>query len=177
MLTLLLLRCWLCMLGIVLLTGCGSLLPAATATPTPTAINDPNNPPKPSPDLAVQEVVRIQVEALQNNDTPQPDSGIRTAFIFASPENKRATGPIERFIPLVKNPQYRDLLNTRRITINEPVIEGDQAAVEVALITENGTTARYLFLLSRQQDFPFEDCWMTDGVVRLTDSTPNADEI
>ncbi len=164
------------LIAITGLTGaCAAIVPVPTPAPTPTAINDPDNLPLPSPALAPQEVVRIQVEAMQHNDIPTPDSGIRTAFIFASPDNKRNTGPIERFIPLVKNPQYRALLNARRISIGNAQIDGRQAAVEVALIDANGSPARYLFLLSRQQEFPFANCWMTDSVIPL-DPTLRADE-
>ncbi len=172
-------RCYhLCRLGLLVaiigLTGaCAATTPPPE--PTPTAINDPDNPPLPSPALGPQEVVRIQVEALQNNDIPAPDSGIRTAFIFASPDNKRNTGPIERFIPLVKNPQYRALLNARQIRIGRAQIDGRQAAVEVSLIAIDGSPARYLFLLSQQQEFPLANCWMTDSVIPL-DPSLGADE-
>jgi hypothetical protein len=66
---------------------------------------------QPSPNLSPVEVVRIQVEALEKNDVPHPNRGIEIAFRFASPENKRATGPLERFIQMVSSPAYRPLLN------------------------------------------------------------------
>ena len=50
--------------------------------------------PDPSPEWTPAEVIRMQVEALQNNDTPSPDTGIATAFRFASPGNRAATGPL-----------------------------------------------------------------------------------
>ena len=58
--------------------------------------------PDPSPDLSPEDVVRIQVEALQRNDEPSPDAGIEAAFRFASPSNRRATGPLGRFSEMVR---------------------------------------------------------------------------
>lgn len=54
--------------------------------------------PDPSPDLSPDQVVRIQLDAMARNDEPAPDSGIATAFKFASPENQAQTGPLDRFI-------------------------------------------------------------------------------
>ena len=52
---------------------------------------------KPDPSLSPQDVVSIQIEALRNNDTPYENRGIEVTFNFASPANKRITGPLERF--------------------------------------------------------------------------------
>ena len=56
---------------------------------------------EPDPSLSPQDVVSIQIEALRNNDTPYEDRGIEVTFNFASPTNKRATGPLERFKVMV----------------------------------------------------------------------------
>ena len=57
---------------------------------------------EPDPSLSPQDVVSIQIEALQNNDTPYEDRGIEITFNFASPTNKRVTGPLERFKVMVR---------------------------------------------------------------------------
>lgn len=43
--------------------------------------------PKPSLELAPQDVVRIVIGALSRNDEPHVDAGIETTFNFASPAN------------------------------------------------------------------------------------------
>ncbi len=48
-------------------------------------------PTEPDPSLSPQDVVSIQIEALQNNDIPYEDRGIEVTFNFASPVNKRMT--------------------------------------------------------------------------------------
>ena len=61
---------------------------------------------EPHPALSPRDVVRIQIEALRKNDTPYENRGIEVTFNFASPANKRMTGPLERFKVMVHNPIY-----------------------------------------------------------------------
>ena len=72
---------------------------AATAAPV---VADHLPQTQPDPSLSPQDVVSIQLEALRNNDTPYDNRGIEVTFNFASPANKRITGPIERFAAMVR---------------------------------------------------------------------------
>ena len=63
----------------------------------------------PNPCLNPSDVVRVQLNAMQQNGPS--NFGIEVTFRFASPSNKRFTGPLKRFIQLVKNPSYKHLLN------------------------------------------------------------------
>ena len=147
--------------------------PAASLYAMPPSLNGQAHPvasdslPQPSPRYAPAEVVRLQVEALGRNDKPFKDAGIRTAFNFASPANKAATGPIERFIPLVKNPLYRPMLNHAEVAYGEVQQKGDRAQQPVVLTTPEGERVGYVFTLSKQAGGPHDGCWMTDGVVRV----------
>ena len=47
----------------------------------------------PSPELSPTDVVEIVLGSMANNDSPKPDAGLQQAFEFASPSNKRSTGP------------------------------------------------------------------------------------
>ena len=58
---------------------------AVSGAVTPTPPLSAATRPKPSPALAPERVVAIQLDALQHNDTPSPDFGIETTFAFASP--------------------------------------------------------------------------------------------
>jgi hypothetical protein len=117
---------------------------------------------EPNPELSPGQVVKIQVEALQNND--EADTGIEITFKFASPANKRVTGPLNRFKRLVKNPLYRPMLN-HKIAEYEPVeISGNTATQRVTIIGPNGKATVYLFSLSRQTEPPCIGCWLTDSV-------------
>jgi len=61
---------------------------------------------QPNPELTPDQVVKIQLEGLQNNDLSKNNLGIRICFTFASPGNKIITGPIGNFVKLVKTPAY-----------------------------------------------------------------------
>lgn len=118
--------------------------------------------PTPSPSLSPEDVVRVQMRALQQNG-PQ-DRGIRTTYEFASPENKQATGPYKRFAQMVKSAPYRAMLNATTLTFGDILIHETQAAQEVRVVTASGQEVTYLFVVRRQSDPPYEDCWMTDAV-------------
>ncbi len=123
-------------------------------------------PTAPAPSLSPADVVNAVVGALGENDAT--DAGIRTTFKFASPANQEMTGPVERFIPLVKNVAYAPLLNHKSATVRELAVKGDQATEMVTVIDAAGNVAHYVFELSKQHDDgPLKDCWMTDGVIRV----------
>lgn len=133
------------------------------------AAPDPSADPQPSPDLSPEDVVRLQVEALQNNDEPHPDAGIEAAFRFASPANRRATGPLERFTAMVKGQAYSAMLGFERAEYGEMRVEGDQAAQRVTLVQPDGRRVSYVFGLSKQSGGEYDGCWMTDSVMRETE--------
>ncbi len=64
---------------------------------------------QPSKELTPLEVVKIQLDALKNND--KKDRGIKQTWIFAHPENKKFTGPYDRFRTMIYGQQYKYLLN------------------------------------------------------------------
>ncbi len=115
----------------------------------------------PSDELSPTGVVRIQLEALRHND--DDDRGIEVAFRFASPANKRNTGPLPRFIRMIKEGPYRLMLEYRTVDYGEPEVTGRRARQRVILVGDVGVIA-YTFYLSRQTEGPCVDCWMTDAV-------------
>ncbi len=121
----------------------------------------------PRPAYLPQEVVRLQIEALGDNDLPYPDAGIEITFRFASPSNKKVTGPLRQFIEMVHNPAYRPMLNHRGARYGKLRQDGRQAVQTVVLIAKEGGRVGYRFELSRQTGAPFKDCWMTDSVMRF----------
>ena len=123
--------------------------------------------PYPNPTLSAEEVVKIQLDALQNNDIMPDNRGIRIAFRFASPANKNATGPLERFIALVKNPLYKSLIGFEHATLEDMRFAGNLAQQRVVLHMRGGKDAAFVFTLSRQREGDEKGCWMTDGVLRV----------
>ena len=143
-----------------------ALLFAAPFTPTDdgTAISPLSASLRPSVHLAPEDVVRIQLEALRKNDGE--DRGIAVAFRFASPANKRSTGPLPRFISMIRNGPYSLMLAYRKILYAPVRVEGDTAMQRVTLIGKE-RVADFVFLLGRQRSAPCRGCWMTEAVLNL----------
>jgi hypothetical protein len=130
-------------------------------------INPDDRLPQPLPELPPYMVVKLQLEALQNNDDPVPDYGIKVAFQFASPANRVSTGPLSHFTQLVKNPLYAPMLNFQVAEYGPIAVVETEAQQLVTIISADGEPASYVFTLSRQSVPPYMGCWMTDGVVRI----------
>ncbi len=122
---------------------------------------------EPDPSLSPQDVVSIQIEALRNNDIPYESRGIEVTFNFASPANKRMTGPLERFQVMVRNPIYGPMIDHRNAKYENLVVEGDFAKIDVILTSKDGEYLGYRFILSRQHGNQYEGSWMTDAVIRF----------
>lgn len=117
--------------------------------------------PAPDPTLGPTEVVRIQLDALRESQGEEP--GIGVAFRFASPSNRQQTGPLQRFSRMIRQGEYRLMLSYREAEYAPVEIQGERARQRVTLYGATQTTT-YTFLLSRQTDVPYENCWMTDAV-------------
>lgn len=146
--------------------GPGSMPSPRNVQSTP-GEREPSSSVRPHPDLSPADVVRIQVAALGKNDAPHIDAGIATAFRFASPGNKRSTGPLARFRLIARSPTYRPLLDHVRAEYGGVRQRGDEVALPVIVTTPAGRRVGYTFFLSKQTHQPFRGCWMTDGVVRF----------
>ena len=116
----------------------------------------------PDPKLEPNDVVRLQLLAMQQND--DSDIGIEVTFRFASPANKKLTGPLNRFIRLVRNPSYRPLLNHINATFLDLNLEDNFAVQDVIITSSSGERIGYRFRLSIQKDRLHQGCWMTDSV-------------
>lgn len=116
---------------------------------------------EPTPELSPREVVELQLTAFREND--EEDRGIEVAFRFASPRNKRATGPVERFARMMRTPPYRPMLIYEEVEYSETVIQ-ERVALQRVTLTIEGETVQYDFYLTRQQSGNCEECWMTEAV-------------
>ena len=119
---------------------------------------------EPDPSLPPERVVKIQLQSLQRNDVPTPDAGIAQTWAFAHPDNKRVTGPLERFTQMIKGPSYRMLLGHREHTIEPVVRTGDSASFAVKIVTAAGRRVSYQWKLSKVRSGAFAGSWMTVNV-------------
>ena len=120
---------------------------------------------QPHPDLRPEEVVRNQLSALASETGDL--AGVRQCFAYASPLNRQATGPIDRFAAMIAAPPYDVMLGPMQVLIGQPSVEGDRARVLVSLIDQNQQLLLFEFLLTRQTETPYERCWMTDAVFQI----------
>ena len=107
-------------------------------------------------------VVAIQLGALRNNDAT--DAGIRTVFAFASPRNRRFTGPFEGFREIVTSSTYAPLVNHSRVDYGPLEVQDAIATQRVTVYDANGTATTYDFALRRQPGGRYDGCWMNEGV-------------
>jgi hypothetical protein len=121
----------------------------------------------PNPNLTPQQVVEFQLDALRHNDEPTPDAGIERSFRFASPSNRLVTGPLTHFSEIVHSTAYSPLLESHASEVRGVIVQEDQARVYVTVTSANGAQLNFLFMLSRQGEGDYHDCWMTDSVMKL----------
>ena len=128
---------------------------------------------KPDPKYSPADVVGFQMNALKNNNTPYQDAGIELTFRFASPQNKKSTGPLERFKLLFKNDDYAPMLNHISLEIGPVNYSEGSADVPIYIISNAGQKILYLFRLDKQDQEPYKNCWMTSGVIRVPVESPD----
>jgi len=116
----------------------------------------------PDPALKPEDVVKLQLAGLADS---QPNGlGILQCYFFASPANRAVTGPLERFGRIVRQGPYGALTNPRAVLVGRPERHDRYARLLVSVIDSQARVQAFAFVLSRQQDPPFADCWMTEAV-------------
>ena len=144
---------------VLILTG-GITLGAAGRSAVPDAT-------EPDPSLTPEQVIAIQLHALQNNGRLENDRGIEITFNFASPANRATTGPLPRFISMVKDPLYSVMLDFESYETAPIERDGERVQQRVTLIHKHDRRAIFVWILSKQKQAPYVNCWMTDAVIRV----------
>jgi len=121
--------------------------------------------PQPTPELAPDEVVRIQLDALKENR-------VDIVFRFASPENRAYTGPLSRFTEMLQSPAYLAILNHRSAIYGPLRKESGQAYQSVIVVPPGGQAVGYVFVLSKYYSSGCDGCWLTDSVTRFEPEKP-----
>ena len=118
----------------------------------------------PNPDIAPAEVIAIQLNGLQYNDSPEIDAGIRQTWAFAHPRNRAMTGPLPRFASMLKGPGYDMMLNHESHNI-VPANSGDGwRQFDVFMEAGNGRVMQVAWIVEKVTEGRFKDCWMTVAV-------------
>ena len=120
---------------------------------------------KPNNQIEPYQVVKIQLRSLMNNDQPFKNAGIEQTWEFAHPNNKKFTGPLEKFKIMLNGESYRMLLNHIDHSILEVKITNFQAAYEVTVLDQGKKYYKFRWIVEKYDlDGPLKDCWLTTGV-------------
>ena len=116
---------------------------------------------KPSENLTAYDVVKIQLTALKNNNKPKKNSGIKQTWIFAHPENKKFTGPYERFEKMLLGVQYNILLNHDSHKIKLATKTLSTYIYNIELISKDKKMYFYEWHLEKSTTDECDNCWFT----------------
>lgn len=120
---------------------------------------------KPHPDFLPEEVVSIQFNALQKNNTPFQNAGIEQTWEFAHPNNRKFTGPLSKFISMMQKTSYSIMLNHIEHNILLVKYSNIQAIFFIELIDNNGAKMGFKWIVEKVLDNgEYKNCWMTSSV-------------
>ena len=116
----------------------------------------------PNKKLLPYDVVKIQLEALKNNN--KADDGIKQTWLFAHPDNKKITGPYERFRIMIYGAQYRALLNHSSHKINLLMNTPYKHIFKIEILAKDKQLLSYEWHVQKASEKNCKDCWFTSGV-------------
>ena len=119
----------------------------------------------PDNSILPSKVIKIQLDALMNNDKEFEDSGIEQTWNFAHPNNKRNTGPLPNFKMMIKGNSYQMLLNHLSHTITELGSSDNWAQFEVVILDKDKIYHKFNWQVEKfTLEGPLQGCWLTTVV-------------
>ena len=120
---------------------------------------------KPNNGIEPLQVVKIQLRSLKNNDQIYKDAGIEQTWEFAHPNNRKYTGPLEKFKNMLKGESFSMLLNHKEHKISEIFLSDDMATFEVIILDFNKEYFKFKWQVEKfDKNGPLKDCWLTTAV-------------
>ena len=120
---------------------------------------------KPTPEINPEEVVKIQLSSLMNNNEPYLNAGIEQTWEFAHPSNRAFTGPIQRFTQMMYAPSYAVMLDHKKHDIIKVKLDKNTAYFFIELTSTDGKIFGFKWTLEKvKEEGGFKDCWMTTAV-------------
>ena len=116
----------------------------------------------PSEKLSPYDVVKIQLDALKKNN--EKDDGIKLTWLFAHPDNKKITGPYERFRIMIYGQQYQQLLNHDSHSINLIMNTPDKHIFKIEILSKDKQLLFYEWHVQKGTEDNCNDCWFTSAV-------------
>tara|TARA_Y100001936_G_C15921261_1_gene584196 strand:- start:471 stop:944 length:474 start_codon:yes stop_codon:yes gene_type:complete len=120
---------------------------------------------KPNSEIKPSRVVEIQLIGLQKNDQNYKDSGIEQTWNFAHPNNKKVTGPLDRFKRMIKSASYQMMIDHLSHTITQLGISDEWAQFEVVILDKDKIYHKFNWQVEKYTlDGPLKNCWLTTMV-------------
>ena len=117
---------------------------------------------KPNDNIEPYQVVKIQLSGLMKNDDPSIDYGIKQTWEFAHPSNKKFTGPLPKFINMLKSDSYKMLLNHLDSEVIEVFRSNNKHGFEVTILGEDKNYYKFKWVVEKYyEEGPLKDCWLT----------------
>ena len=120
---------------------------------------------KPNSNLKPYDVLMIQLNSLKNNNNPYKDAGIEQTWEFAHPNNKAATGPLERFKQMIYSDNYKILIsheNNKSIVLKE---SPNKFVYKVYVLSKDKKKYYYIWQIEKViKEGELKNCWLTTGV-------------
>ena len=115
--------------------------------------------------ITPKEVIKIQLNGLQQNDLEYKDSGIEQTWNFAHPNNKKVTGPLYNFKRMIKSASYQMMIDHLSHTITEVGSNNKSAQFEVIILDKNKIYHKFNWQVEKYTaEGSLKDCWLTTMV-------------
>ena len=121
---------------------------------------------KPNTSLKPFDVLMIQLNSLQNNNVPYKDAGVEQTWKFAHPDNKKVTGPLEKFKQMLYSKSYEILIDHENNDITILNETNNKLVYKVYILSKDKKKYYYIWHIEKVLlDNNLKDCWMTTKVL------------
>ena len=120
---------------------------------------------KPNISLKPFDVLVIQLNSLQRNNIPFNDAGIEQVWEFAHPNNKKITGPLEKFKEMIYSQNYKMLIEHENSEITILSENLNKSVYKVFILSNDKKKYSYIWQVEKvNQEGDLKNCWMTASV-------------
>ena len=120
---------------------------------------------KPNSNLKPFDVLMIQLNSLKDNNKPYKDAGIEQTWEFAHPNNKKITGPLDKFKEMIYGENYKILISHENTEITILKEKEDISVFKVIVLTKNKEKYYYIWQVEKVLlEGELKNCWMTTSV-------------
>ena len=120
---------------------------------------------EPNISLKAIDVLEIQLNSLQRNNIPFKDAGIEQVWKFAHPNNKKITGPLEKFKKMIYSENYEMLIGHENSEITVLSENSNISVYKVFILSNNKKKYSYIWQIEKVlQEGDLLNCWMTTSV-------------